>query len=79
MHDIHKYFINKYNVIVIVTHTSYDDDVCAIVFGRPVACGRYSWMLGRELADPFYGEHPERFAPWHSARTVALFPCVALV
>jgi len=34
----------------------------------------YSWMIGREIADPFYGAHPERFAPWHAARRVALFP-----
>ena len=34
----------------------------------------YSWMIGREIADPFYGQHPERFAPWHAARRVALFP-----
>ena len=31
-------------------------------------------MLGRELADPWYGQHPERFAPWGAARVVALFP-----
>eukprot|EP01043_Picozoa_sp_COSAG02_P014827 COSAG02_NODE_618_length_19461_cov_39.117447_4_plen_473_part_00 len=34
----------------------------------------YSWMIGRELADPFYGQHPARFAPWGHARRVALFP-----
>ena len=31
-------------------------------------------MIGRELADPFYGQHPKRFAPWHHARRVAFFP-----
>jgi hypothetical protein len=34
----------------------------------------YSWILGRELADPFYGQHAQRFAPWGAARAVALFP-----
>ena len=34
----------------------------------------YSWMLGKEIADPFYSQHPARFAPWQSARVVALFP-----
>ena len=34
----------------------------------------YSWMIGLEINDPFYGDHPARFAPWHAARRVALFP-----
>lgn len=31
-------------------------------------------MIGLEINDPFYGDHPARFAPWHAARRVALFP-----
>jgi hypothetical protein len=34
----------------------------------------YSWMLGKELHDPFYAQHPGRFGPWGAARVVALFP-----
>ena len=32
----------------------------------------YSWMLGKELNDPFYARHPLRFAPWDRARRVVL-------
>lgn len=32
----------------------------------------YSWMLGKELNDPFYAQHPLRFAPWDRARRVVL-------
>ena len=32
----------------------------------------YSWMIGREIADPFYSS--ARFAPCQAARSVALFP-----
>lgn len=31
-------------------------------------------MLGKELNDPFYAQHPQRFAPWDRARRVAFFP-----
>ena len=31
-------------------------------------------MLGKEINDPFYSQHPARFAPWAAARVVALFP-----
>ena len=34
----------------------------------------YSWILGREISDPFYAEHPLRFAPWNRARRFALYP-----
>ena len=34
----------------------------------------YSWMIGKEIADPFYSKHPARFAPWGAARAVALYP-----
>ena len=34
----------------------------------------YSWMLGREINDPFYAKHPLRFAPWNRARRIALYP-----
>ena len=34
----------------------------------------YSWMIGRELADPFYSSKPDRYAPWGHARVVVLFP-----
>jgi hypothetical protein len=35
----------------------------------------YSWMIGKELADAFYSQHPARFAPWGAARVVALCEC----
>ena len=34
----------------------------------------YSWMIGKEVNDPFYAKHPERFAPWDRARRVVFFP-----
>jgi hypothetical protein len=34
----------------------------------------YSWMIGKEMNDDFYAQHPARFAPWDRARRVAFFP-----
>jgi hypothetical protein len=34
----------------------------------------YSWQLGRECNVPWYGEHPENFAPWGAAQVNLLFP-----
>ncbi|MGD8451005.1 MAG: hypothetical protein PVJ57_04235 [Phycisphaerae bacterium] len=34
----------------------------------------YSWMLGREINHPWYGERPERFAPWNRAEFVVFYP-----
>jgi hypothetical protein len=34
----------------------------------------YSWLLGREIADPFYAANPEKFAPWDLAKRVCLYP-----
>ena len=34
----------------------------------------YNWMLRKEMNDPFYAMHPERFAPWDKARRIAFFP-----
>ena len=31
-------------------------------------------MIGKEVNDPFYAKHPERFAPWDRARRVVFFP-----
>lgn len=36
----------------------------------------YSWMLGAEINDPWYGDRPQRFADWHMAKSVALYPSV---
>jgi hypothetical protein len=34
----------------------------------------YSYQLGAELNVPFYGNHPERYAPYNRAKVVAFFP-----
>jgi len=34
----------------------------------------YSWTLGYELNDPWFGDRPERFAPWHAAKCVYFWP-----
>jgi hypothetical protein len=34
----------------------------------------YSWMLGAELNQPWYGQRPERFAPWNAAKVVVFYP-----
>jgi hypothetical protein len=36
----------------------------------------YSWMLGAEINDPWYGDRPERFADWHMAKSAAFYPSV---
>ncbi len=33
-----------------------------------------SWMLGAELNQPWYGDRPERFAPWNAAKIVVFYP-----
>jgi len=34
----------------------------------------YSWMLGAELNEPWYGDRPDRFAPWKAAKVVVFYP-----
>jgi hypothetical protein len=34
----------------------------------------YSWQLGAELNHPWYGDHPERYAPWDAATAVIMYP-----
>lgn len=34
----------------------------------------YSWMIGAELNEPWYGQRPERFAPWSAAKIVVFYP-----
>ena len=34
----------------------------------------YSWGLGRELNNPWFGLHPERYAPWDAAKVVCFYP-----
>ena len=36
----------------------------------------YSWLLGREIADPFFAKNPSKFAPWDYAKRVCLYPSV---
>ena len=36
----------------------------------------YSWLLGREIADPFFAKNPSKFAPWNYAKRVCLYPSV---
>jgi hypothetical protein len=36
----------------------------------------YSWMIGAELNDEWYGDRPQRFADWHMAKQVAFYPSV---
>lgn len=33
-----------------------------------------SWQIGAELNDPFYGDHPDEYAPWHFATHVIFYP-----
>ena len=34
----------------------------------------YSWLIGAQVNDPWYGDRPEAFAPWHSAKAVVFWP-----
>lgn len=34
----------------------------------------YSWQIGAELNVKWYGDHPDRFAPWHKAKVIVFFP-----
>jgi hypothetical protein len=34
----------------------------------------YSWGLGAEINDPWYGDRPTQYAPWHTARRVIFWP-----
>jgi hypothetical protein len=34
----------------------------------------YSWMIGAELNQSWYGDRPERFAPWIAAQVVVFYP-----
>jgi hypothetical protein len=33
----------------------------------------YSWMLGRELHDHWFGDRPQRFAPWNAAKCCVFY------
>ena len=34
------------------------------------------WMLGAEINNPYYGDHPERFALWHMAKHAMFYPSI---
>ncbi|MCX5807665.1 MAG: hypothetical protein NT010_16620 [Proteobacteria bacterium] len=34
----------------------------------------YSWQIGAEINNKWFGDRPERFAPWHAAKVVIFFP-----
>lgn len=34
----------------------------------------YSWLLGQEINHSWFGDRPERFAPWHAAKAVCFWP-----
>lgn len=34
----------------------------------------YSWKLGAELNHPWFGDRPERFAPWHAVEFAIFYP-----
>ena len=34
----------------------------------------YSWQLGREVNTAWFGDRPDRFAPWDAARLVIFWP-----
>ena len=36
------------------------------------------WMLGAEINNPYYGDHPERFALWHMAHHAMFHPGLAI-
>ena len=35
---------------------------------------RDSWQIGAELNDPWYGDRPDEYAPWHKATAVNFYP-----
>jgi len=43
-------------------HMDYDYDVAA------------SWDLGAQINDPYSGDHPDEYAPWHDAPLVCFYP-----
>ena len=34
----------------------------------------FSAQLGAQINDPWYGDHPDDYAPWHQATAVIFFP-----
>lgn len=34
----------------------------------------YSWMIGQELNNPWYGQRPERFAPYSNVKVIVFYP-----
>jgi hypothetical protein len=34
----------------------------------------YSWLLGAEINNSWFGDRPQRFAPWNAAKVVILYP-----
>jgi len=34
----------------------------------------YSWHVGAEINDPWFGDRPDQFAPWHRAKVVVFWP-----
>jgi len=34
----------------------------------------YSWQIGAEIDNPWYGDRPERFAPWHMCEVAMFYP-----
>ena len=35
-----------------------------------------SWQLGNEVNNPWYGDRPDRYAPWNAAEVIAFYPSV---
>lgn len=35
---------------------------------------RFSWQIGAEVNDPYYGDHPAEYAPWHAAWAATFYP-----
>ena len=34
----------------------------------------YAWLIGRELNNPWFGRHPDRFAPYFAAKVIVFYP-----
>lgn len=34
----------------------------------------FSWQIGAEINDPWYGDRPTQFAPWHAAKIAIFWP-----
>lgn len=34
----------------------------------------YTWRLAAQINDPYYGDRPDQYAPWHQAKVIMFYP-----